>query len=209
MSEACQSTDAINSWTCFFSGFTQGEGTPTPLEKIHRRVSQRLAAPDCVVTLNTWRDSVRDRAKRIQRWRNGKPPRIVVVGYSYGGWSANNLCRELQKFDLEVEALLLCDPVGRIFGHLPSVFSMLNIIPLTVPANVRNLWTWRQVYDRPRGAAIRLAKDFSAMEANEDKVNAGTIWHADKVKTSIPHVNMDDLNEFSDTVRKVACGVSQ
>lgn len=206
MTDDCQSTDAINCWVNFFTGFTQGEGNPTPIEKIHRRVSQRLVAPDVVVTLNTWRDSVRDRAKRIQRWRNGKPPRIVVVGYSYGGWSANQLCWELQKFDLEVEALMLCDPVGRIFGHLPSIFSMLDVIPLTVPANVRSLWTWRQVYDRPRGAKIRLQKEFTAL--TDDSVNAGTIWHADTIKKSIPHVNMDDLNDFALTVRKVACGVS-
>lgn len=199
----CQS-DAVRIWANFFTGFTQGEGSPTPIEKIHRRVSQCLAAPDAIVTLNTWKDSPWDRANRIVRWRNGKPPRIIVVGYSYGGWSANRLCCELQAYDLEVEALILCDPVGRIFGRLPSLLSVLDVIPMTVPANVRRLYTFRQTCDRPRGCRVNLEKHLHAIEYGS--VNAGTMWMLDQSFEHVPHVNMDDIAPFRETVLQVCCG---
>lgn len=105
---------------------------------------------------------------------------------------------------MEVEALILADPVGRIFGSLPSIFSMLDVIPMEVPANVRRLYTFRQTYDRPRGCRINLEKHLHAIEYGS--VNAGTMWLTDQTFPKVPHVNMDDIDQLREVVMQVACG---
>lgn len=200
------SSDAIHTWIVFVTGFMQREGGATPFEKLHRRVTQICSGPSTIVALRSWRDSVKDFAQRISNWRNGKPPRVVVIGYSYGGWSANQLCKRLQGFDIAVDDLLLVDPVGRWFGSLPSACSMLNVIPLVVPENVRRLYSWQQTFDYPRGANITLAKEFSALQSNTDPINCGTQWITAVTKQHVPHVNMDDLSEIHFRAIDISCG---
>jgi pimeloyl-ACP methyl ester carboxylesterase len=192
------SSDAVRRWVVFISGFLQREGSATPFEKLHRRISKRIADPDTIVLLRSWRDSVDDLAQRIANWRNGCDPHITIVGYSYGGWSANKLARALQGFDMQVDAMILCDPVGRWLGSWPSICSMLNVLPVVVPANVRNLWSFRQTRQRPYGARIALQREAQAIGFG--RINAGTLWRGQTVLAEVPHVNMDDLPKFQETV---------
>lgn len=185
------SSDAITEWFGFVTGFQQREGGATPFEKLHRRVQKRAGGPNTVVVIRSWRDSAKDFAQRIHNWRNGHNPRIVLAGYSYGGYSAVEICRELQKFHIPVDHLFLIDPVARWLYRWPSIFSMLNVLPITIPANVRRATVWRQAYDYPRGADVRVAVR-EQFENNDDNVNRGTILSQVTPYKHIPHVNMDD-----------------
>ncbi len=202
--------EPVTSWILFFQGFLQDEGGRTTLERVHRRVNQRCSGPNTIISIGGWRDNVSDKARRIANWRDeqtGDNPRVVIVGFSYGGWSATRVCVELQKHDMPVEALLLCDPVGRFFGHLPSSFSMLDVIPIRVPANVRKLYTWRQKANYPRGGRIVLEKPYAALSdgKNDGGVNCGTSWIEDKIFHFVPHESMDDHPDFQRTILQIAC----
>lgn len=197
------STDAINAWAILIAGFTQREGQATPIEKLHRKTSKTLSGPDSVVVLRSWRDSTYDLAQRISNWRNGEPPKIVVIGYSYGGYSAVRLCRELQHLHLPVDRLYLIDPVARWLSKFPSIFSMFNILPITVPANVRNTKVWRQTSNYPRGARVR--QEASSGDPT-DMVNCGGQIEQ-TVFPYVPHENMDDLSQIKDAVYVGTCEV--
>lgn len=191
---AAKLSDApVARWVIFFTGFLQREGGRTGLERLQRRVNAECSGPDNLIVLKSWRDSARDTAQRIANWRDEEAdPRVVLVGFSYGGYTANETARELQKHRIAVETLALVDPVPRIFARLPSSTSLLNVWSITVPSNVRRLLTWRQVHNRPGGSKIRLA----------DKI---TDWQTNETYVDVPHTAIDDLPQIHRAIRLIAC----
>jgi pimeloyl-ACP methyl ester carboxylesterase len=197
-------SDAITEWFGFVTGFQQREGGATPFEKLHRRVQKHAGGPNTVVVIRSWRDSAKDFAQRIHNWRNGHAPRIVLAGFSYGGYSAVEICRELQKFHIAVDHLFLIDPVARWLYRWPSIFSMLNILPITIPANVRRATVWRQTRNRPRGANVRVE---SKPGEYQDNVNRGTHLVIDPAFKFVTHENMDDQWDVNQRIFDCMVGV--
>ncbi len=145
---------AIDRWVICFSGFLQG-GRVSGIEKIEDAIHRQCHGDTTRVLLKSWKDSPADLASRIwNRCPEGGHPAIVLIGYSYGGYTAVLLARELNERGFEVETMLLIDPVFRFLGRFPSLFSLADWWTIEVPSNVRNLFDWSQKINKPSGHKI-------------------------------------------------------
>ena len=93
-----------------------------------------------------WDDDVESMAAMVERHATrDQPPRIVIVGYSYGGgWTAPRLARALQHIGRDVDLMILIDPVWRSRFLAGKWLSFTGSIQITVPGNVRHIISWRQ-----------------------------------------------------------------
>lgn len=145
---------AVERWIVCFSGFLQ-EGRLSGIEKIEDAIHRQCNGDSTRVLLKSWRDSPADVAQRIwNRCPEGHQPAVVIIGYSYGGYTAVLLARELEKRGLKVETMLLIDPVWRWAARWPSLLSWLEGWEIKVPSNVRKLYGWTQKVDTPAGHKI-------------------------------------------------------
>jgi pimeloyl-ACP methyl ester carboxylesterase len=132
--------------------------------------------------------------------QHGFTPHVVLAGYSYGGWGALQLARQLGDSGIDVDSLILCDPVGRPAWWprpLPAATSMLgrNWAPkLTVPANVHVCHSYYQQENRPQGHQLK-------PENGNELTNP--------IKLKVTHQRMDDAKEFYGRVRQEAARVSE
>lgn len=89
---------------------------------------------------------------------DGPGKRVIIAGYSWGaGHGAPRLAKALRRAGVEVDLMILIDPIYR--SRLPLVFRLLAFttwLGVKVPANVRRVMVWRQRCDRLRGTRIRL-----------------------------------------------------
>lgn len=179
----------INRWIICFTGWHQ-EGRLSGLEKIEDAIHRQCNGDDTRVLLKSWKDSPADLASRIwNRCPEGHQPAIVVIGYSYGGYTAVLLARELDKRGLKVEMMLLIDPVWRPFTWIPSVLSMLGWWTIDVPSNVRSLHAWHQNVDLPSGHTLIV--DHKTL-CSEDTLN-------------VSHQHIDDAPVVFNRAMAVAC----
>jgi len=177
------SVEPVTRWIVCIAGWQQNEGQTTGLEELQDRLHRRCSNRSTRVVLRAWNDSPSHIAERIFRRRpNDGQPAVVIIGYSYGGYSAVLLARQLQRRGIEVETMLLCDAVWRPSRWCPSVLSLLPWWTLRVPGNVRRLYSWRQKTNKPSGHAIAL----------ED---TSTLWSTRSV-VGTTHRYMDENPEF-------------
>lgn len=145
----------------------------------------------------TWDACVVDVAEDIINLREmySAHTHINMCGYSYGGWGILQLCDELWKRRVDVENLILCDPVGRPKWWpkpLPAATSMIRrdwAPRLTVPPNVHELYSFFQMENRPQG---HLLKTHRTTQVNSPK------------QLFVPHDEMDDVEVFHDLFLSLA-----
>jgi len=77
------------------------------------RELRRHASPRCCVELRSWNDDFHAMAELIYRCKNGESPTVKIYGYSWGGFSATVLARELARREIRVQHIVLSDPVYR------------------------------------------------------------------------------------------------
>jgi len=135
---------------CFlFTGFTQGDGRPTGMERVYESLDT-FRRPGVHIEIKPWWTDHVALAKFINRQVTGGAYRIVLAGYSYGGYRATRVAQELENLGVTVHRLFLVDAVWRpsypipFTKHLPSLLSMSRFPNLHVPANVRRVNAWRQ-----------------------------------------------------------------
>lgn len=134
--------------------------------------------------------------------QHGIRPQVMIAGYSYGGWGAIQLAKELSRSGIFVRSMVLSDPVARPWfwpRPLPAVSSMLGrrfSFALRVPSNVLQLFSFYQIDNRPQGHKLI--------------VRPPTLQHK-PVRLDLPHTEMDDAEAFhacvldqSETIRR-AC----
>lgn len=184
--------EAVNRWIVCVTGFMQPESRLTGVEILQDNLRRRCQAADAIVALKAWADSPWHIAERIwnRRPRNGNP-HVVLIGYSWGGYTAVKIARELQKRGIEVEALLLCDAVWRSRTIFFRWLSMLNCWTIRIPANVRKAFVWRQANNRPCGSRIKVEDRRTLVDE-----------HVVQDRT---HQYMDDDPEFHAAAYMVAC----
>lgn len=180
----------VTRWIVCIGGFNQSEGRLTGVANIEAALHRRCNCPTTRVLLKSWRDSSHDLAERIWNWRpsHGRP-QVFILGYSYGGYSAVLLARELKERGIDVETMLLVDPVWRIWGRFPSLSSLLSKWKIHVPDNVARLYSWRQEIDKPMGHPL---------------VTAGSTRHIEKM-VERSHSYMDDYEEIQTIALSTAC----
>ena len=156
-------TNTIRRCAFVISGFRQGLGTRGAGTYRVWRALQGVAQPDDFVSLHRWNDDwgqVADLVGLLQGEAE-TPPRVLIAAYSWGaGWGAMRFARELARRGIEVEQMVLSDPVYR---HPLWSLAWLALcgLPITVPGNVRRVKWFRQTKNRPMGS--RLRKNFAAL----------------------------------------------
>jgi thioesterase domain-containing protein len=175
-------------WTECFTGYMQTEGRVTGVVELYHDIRQACNCPESVLHLRSWRDDAWQVAEHIWRMR---PRRIVLIGYSYGGYTATLVARELNARGVVVDALLLCDAVWRTRASIASPLSLFSRWTIDVPPNVRRLWSWRQMNNLPAGHQLKIAASTEIM-------------HGEMVP-NVRHQYMDDYHVFHAEALRVAC----
>lgn len=187
--------ESIDSWHIVISGFLQHEGKSHGMVSLWRSLRSH-ASPTCCVELRSWNDDWRALAELIYRCRSHRPksrPHVKIYGYSWGGYSATLLARELARREIVVDAMVLSDAVYRHWYRLGwwRAFSPWSYIE--IPNNVREVTWFVQAKDWPRGHEL-IAED-----------EKRTLIAGPKLAPShVGHCEMDDLTAFHDACRRVA-----
>ncbi len=180
--------EPVSRWIICFAGFGQNAGRLTGIERLQDALRREYADDDTVVLLKSWDDNAEHLVERIcNRRPKEKPPEVVVIGYSLGGWKAVEFCNEAIKKDVVVESLFLCDAVWK--SRFPFLLWLSYFWPLELVVNsgVKRLAIWRQIRDRPTGSAIRFSQ-------------ATKLIKPTYVTRMTGHSDMDDLADFQKTV---------
>jgi len=137
----------------FIGGFLNRRDTANGLYESYLRTYHAHAHSDVLVQYLPWMADPKEVAAslRVLEYRNaprrGESPRLAVCGYSFGGFTAVNICRALQS--KPVDRLLLIDPVARWcgrFGWSRALFPGR----VTIPPNVLRVDWYRQTHRRLR-----------------------------------------------------------
>jgi pimeloyl-ACP methyl ester carboxylesterase len=180
----------IRNWVWLFSGFRQSLLALTGIETLWRQL-RGLADHETSIQYRPWDTDPKGVAQFIARNSEReidhavrKDPRIVLIGYSWGGDCAFDVAVALKAHGLAVCHLVLCDAV-----HRSGIFSTrfpLNPLSLTrfpkfvIPDNVQRVTAFCQRNDRPSGHRII----FQGEECSPTWV------------TSCGHVGMDECEDF-------------
>ena len=188
----------VKRWIVCTTGFLQHEGDATGTEILQDAIHRLCSCADTRVLLKSWRDNPQDLARRIHHHTpDDSRPTVILVGYSYGGYTSVLIARELRKYGIDVEWLILCDPVWRPRFLINYWLSMLDVFSIRVPNNVHNLFITRQSFDYPRGAGIKLEDETRTSWIRPDH---------DIVYPEIPHRNIDKVSmEFKKKAMEEAC----
>lgn len=179
---SCRRT--ITRWIVVIGGFLQNRGKPTGIVRLWSDLHCHRDEHTELLLLN-WSDDPREYAGLI--WalaqEHDRPVTVLVFGFSWGGQTAINLCRELQRRGLQVRHLVLSDAVYRHWWLPRRWTSLLRWVLLTVPANVRHVTWFRQRFTVPRGHEV-VAEDPKRTLVERARV------------LQLDHVYMDDAREF-------------
>ncbi len=182
----------VNNWVICFTGALQHEGNDVGVVRLWNELRTKHSSPDTCILLYSWDHSVDHLAELM--WRlvqlDSLHANILVVGYSWGGMTAVNLCRALdRRGDLMVRDLVLCDAVYRHryrFGYWRSLASWFTI---KIPSNVCRVRWFRQYENRPRGHNLK-AKSIATDIQNPVTLN-------------VKHNMMDDQPRFHELCESI------
>lgn len=180
--------EPLTRWINCFNGYTQGDRWRTGVGRIHREILSTCSGPSTYTNLSSWRDDVANIADNITEWC--ERPQVVAIGYSYGGWTAVLLCRELQLRGVSVEHLVLIDAVWRPWQRLASPRSLCDGMKIVVPTNVHRVLSWTQKKSKPSG--------------HEVEVNQATTG-IERRSLNVSHIYADDQPEVREAVLDIAC----
>lgn len=201
---------AIHTWHVVISGFLQTEGRLSGMVELWNNLRHKFVTPHTGVELRSWCSNWSDVAEMIWRTRGrdvptNESPIIKIFAYSWGGYSAMLLARELQKRGLDVEAMVLSDAVYR---HRYTLGQWRAIVPwskIVVPSNVKEVWWMRQQNPRVSMPDPIWQPWTAFMPAGHDVVpeDPNTIMHGPTL-LRCSHVYADDATVFMSTAMAVA-----
>ncbi len=187
--------NSIKTWHLLFRGFRQQEGDLSGMQHLWRKLLGQHGGPNTVVDCRAWWEDVDEIASNIFAHANSEPPTICLYGYSWGGFTAVKLARELLRRGLPVRYMVLSDAVYRHWYKLGQWRAFAPWSEIAVSDNVVEVYQFRQTCNRPRGHRL---------VADNPKA---TLIHAPVTIVHIPHENMDDLSMFHNLAEDVASGV--
>ena len=168
----------------FITGFTQNQGKKTGLEYLWNEVRKKSDENHWVLPPFTWDTDFTWWANFIAR-NVSNDTRIYVGCYSWGaGRGFIDLCNGLAKHGLKVHHAILCDPV--YYSKLLPFrwLAVTNLGTIKIPKNVRNISSFYQEINRPRGHKIKCSRFTKASKP---------------VKLYVKHSEMDDQAIYHET----------
>ena len=144
----------INRWHIVISGFMQTEGKPTGMVKLWR-IMRLFTHPSVGVEIRSWCSNWSDMAELIWRCQpDSGAVDVRIYAYSWGGFSAMLLAKELGERGIDVSAMVLSDPVYRHWYRLGWWRAFVPWRRIVVPPNVRRVWWFRQRENFPRAHGL-------------------------------------------------------
>lgn len=180
-------------------GFTQGPHAPNGCELLWRKLVEIYRADKHArVSLYQWSADFNAVAESIVRNADDdeRNLRVVIIAYSWGaGRGFVELSRALGRHGVPITAAVLCDPVyfnkwlpwRAILSRTP----LIDRVKITVPANVEQVWSFRQHTNRPQGHDLQRTP------------GADTSLHYPVELYGVTHQNCDDAWQFHDKAIEV------
>lgn len=145
----------VASWIFCMSGFLQHKGRPNGITRLWRKLYAEFAGPDCVVDHHPWNFDPGRIAEFVWRYSDNQAlPKVLIVGYSWGGSSAVKLAEQLQLRGIDVAEMILVDAVYRHkywCGQWRAFWPWSRIL---IPSNVLHVSWFRQDVSLPRGHRV-------------------------------------------------------
>lgn len=207
--EADVKAHPIRHWRFCIAGFLQNEGRPTGISALWHKLHFSLSDPQTRVELKSWRNNWSDVAEWCWRMRNGLLPEVRIVGYSWGGFSAVMLARELNRRGIPVTQMVLCDPVYRHWYKVGQWRALCPWSKIEIPPNVAEVHWCRQTnppfkWGRSGGWFQPAGHDLVAEVPNQTgiAIPGQTLIH-EPVILNCEHSYADDQNEFHEMAMEV------
>ena len=149
----------IHRWIYVIPGFLQTRGGDNGMVALWKSLHMLYSDYSTRVELAHWNSDWRAHAECINRMCDDQPGKIVIAGYSWGGYSSTVLARELAKHGRKVEQMILCDAVYRHNYWLGNWRALCPMRKIKVPANVKEVRWFKQRKNYPRGHRLTPESD--------------------------------------------------
>lgn len=190
----------------FVGGFTQPVGTlGNGTYRAFLEASRQWSSPDTLVLYAPWYlallhgpDAIARLVLRLNRARlrvGGSPIRIFISGYSYGGQTAATICHRLANLKINVDKLILCDPVARR-NKLDFLRALNPSAKITVPHNVRHV-----VWIRQNNPRFRLKFPFFFPAGHDVECQGYRTQISGPYTIKQEHIDADNSQEYFEAVR--------
>ena len=140
-------------------GFLQNRGDDNGMVSLWKSLHVMYSSYSTRVELAHWNSDWRAHAECINRMSDDQQAKVAVVGYSWGGYSATLLARELAKHGRKVQQMVLCDAVYRHNYWLGNWRAMCPLSKIKIPANVEEVTWFKQQQNYPRGHKLKPESD--------------------------------------------------
>jgi hypothetical protein len=176
------------------SGFMQHAGQDTGMSTLLSKFRNdcHYCNGSSIVELHRWCSNWAWIAQDLFRFSNyGKKKLIVAIyAYSFGaGWGAMQLAKQLNKLGVEIQVMVLSDPVYRHPWTILRWMSLLKRKPfflgprvISIPPNIKEVYRFHQERDLPQGSHL-IAQ------------NENTLIHRSE-KLMYVHTKMDEAEDF-------------
>lgn len=198
----------LKNWHIVLGGFLQTKGTANGMISLWQELLQFSDSETCV-HFDSWNANCGNLAELIWRAKGNLPESVVNVNiycYSWGGTAAIKLAAELQKRGINVQQMIMCDPVYRPSLYLFKFLAMTDIPVLTVPTNVKTVVWFKQNNPRFNYAGEPWWKIWKAFHPAGHEVEVDTdttTLYGPKILTH-QHIYCDDSFDFRNTCLEVA-----
>ncbi len=180
-------------WHICISGFLQSEARLNGVLRLWLETVRPLQEPNTFTTYRRWNSHWSSLAEFIQFTRGSGSMKLGIYAYSYGaGWGAMRLALALRQRGIEVDEMVLSDPVYRHGCRGLAWLSMVRWPRIRVPANVKRVTWFYQNTNRPAGHPL--------IDAHGQPIGGLYV-------PGVIHQAMDDLPAFHEACRAAALGL--
>lgn len=180
---SCSDEATISDWVILEMGFLQKQGRMNGMVKLFLKVLATLQRdyPQARVEIHPWGVEPDDRAEFIlQAKKRNTKLRIVIIGFSYGGYTAKLIADRLKDRGIEVDLVIMLDAVYRHWYALGWWRAFWPWSTIRICDSVRRVIQYRQKNSLPRGHRI-VAEDPRKTKIGEIRwVNATHIFVDDQ-----------------------------
>lgn len=177
------------------SGYTQTEATWNGVQELREKLLSELdeySALSVRVRLDIWHANWRAVARQLymlkQRYHRD-PFAVIVFAYSWGvGNGLARLAKQLDRFGIDIDHAVIADGVYRHWLTVGNWRAILGDARIVLPANVKRIEGFYQETSYPMGR----------------RPVSGSAHCEPWTKLRVPHVEMDDANEWHDRCLAVA-----
>ena len=149
----------INKWIYVIPGFLQNRGGDNGMVSLWKSLHMMYSDYSTRVELARWNSDWRAHAECINRMCGTDYAKVVIAGYSWGGYSATLLAKQLAKHGQKVKQMVLCDAVYRHKYWLGNWRALWPCSKITIPANVEEVTWFKQQQNYPRGHKLKPESD--------------------------------------------------